>query len=366
MTIKLTKKTKLCGRNSSGRITIFHRGGGHKRNKLVRPIDLKRMQLSVSNLMYTHGPVFMCALNTECSRDEVGKFLFFGETPPAHPPRSSLRQHTKITCDRHLLRCEVGIVQSLDYDPNRSARIALVKWIQDDQDDSEITQNTLCSVQKKTVTCWSYIIACEGLKVNDRILNTSELTHTPNNQIVSTWNTSRPDSHSKLVNLPRSANGFIYSANQHIMREVTGNCAFLSCIPLGTSVHNIEAHPGQGGQFVRSAGTFAQLIQKRDKRCVVRLPSGILKELDSKCRATIGVVSNGLHNTHKLTKAGQNRWLGRRPTVRGVAMNPIDHPHGGGEGRSGCGGRPSVSPWGKLTKGGFKTVLRKRHCVLNK
>lgn len=311
MTIKLTKKTKLCGRNSSGRITIFHRGGGHKRNKLVRPIDLKRMQLSVSNLMYTHES------------------------------RSVL--NTKITCDRHLLRCGVGIVQSLDYDPNRSARIALVKWT---QDDSEITQNTLCSVQKKTVTCWSYIIACEGLKVNDRILNTSELTHTP----ASLGKVFTP----------------LGSVNPYIMREVTGNCAFLSSIPLGTSVHNIEARPGQGGQFVRSAGTFAQLIQKRDKRCVVRLPSGILKELDSKCRATIGVVSNSLHNTHKLTKAGQNRWLGRRPTVRGVAMNPIDHPHGGGEGRSGCGGRPSVSPWGKLTKGGFKTVLRKRHCVLNK
>lgn len=255
-----SKVLRRAGRNSSGRITIFHRGGGSKR--LLRLIDFKRIR-------------------------------------------------------------GAGIVQRVDYDPNRSARIALVKW-QICVDDSDKTQSM-------STWLFSYIIAGDQLRVDDRILNTSELTHTSHN--------------AQLC--------------------VTGNCAMLSGIPLGTHLHTIEARPGQGGQLVRAAGTFGQLIQKGDKRCVVRLPSGILKELDSQCRATIGVVSNSLHNTHRLRKAGQSRWLGRRPTVRGVAMNPVDHPHGGGEGRSGCGGRPSVSPWGKLTKGGFKTVLRKRNGVLN-
>ena len=254
------KHTNVCGRNSSGRITIFHRGGGSKR--LLRFIDLKR----------SGG---------------------------------------------------AGIVQSVDYDPNRSARIALVKWSNCvDHSDIDVGCGSHTHIAK-----FSYILAWDHLRVDDLCVNASELTHT----------------------------------SRKAQLCVTGNCLMLRSIPLGTQLNTIEARPRspKGGQFVRSAGTFAQLIQKSDKRCVVRLPSGILKELDSECRATIGVVSNSLHNTHKLRKAGQSRWLGRRPTVRGVAMNPVDHPHGGGEGRSGCGGKPSVSPWGKLTKGGFKTVLRK-------
>ena len=129
----------------------------------------------------------------------------------------------------------------------------------------------------------------------------------------------------------------------------------MSQATLGSFIHNIESYPGGGGKLVRSAGTFAQLVQKFEDKgvCLVRLPSGRQYLLDLQCRATVGVVSNTSHNTQKLTKAGQSRWLGRRPVVRGVAMNPIDHPHGGGEGRT-KGGRPSVSPWGKPTKGSRK------------
>ncbi|XP_020265765.1 uncharacterized protein LOC109841264 [Asparagus officinalis] len=136
-----------------------------------------------------------------------------------------------------------------------------------------------------------------------------------------------------------------------------GNCIPLTDIRMGSWVHDIELRPGQGAKLARSAGTYAKVIKEQDAQCLIRMPSGVEKWVDSRCRATIGIVSNPEHGARKLKKAGQSRWLGRRPVVRGVAMNPVDHPHGGGEGRT-KGGRPSVSPWGKPTKGGFKTVLK--------
>nr|AHA47111.1 ribosomal protein L2 [Amborella trichopoda] len=138
-----------------------------------------------------------------------------------------------------------------------------------------------------------------------------------------------------------------------------GNCIPLADIRIGTWVHDIECHPGQGAKLARAAGTFAKIMKEPAPQCLVRLPSGVSKVIDSRCRATIGIVSNPNHGARKLRKAGQSRWLGRRPIVRGVAMNPVDHPHGGGEGRT-KGGRPSVSPWGKPTKAGFRTVVGKR------
>ncbi|KAD5802435.1 hypothetical protein E3N88_13795 [Mikania micrantha] len=135
---------------------------------------------------------------------------------------------------------------------------------------------------------------------------------------------------------------------------------------IGTIIHNIEMNPGQGGKLVRAAGTYATILKdpSAPKLCLIRLPSKVEKMIDSQCRATIGVVSNTEHKTKKLRKAGHSRWLGRRPVVRGVAMNPVDHPHGGGEGKSkssGSRGRQSVTPWGKPTKGGYKTgTLRRR------
>lgn len=261
----ISKRKNKAGRNSSGRITMFHRGGGSKR--LFRVIDFKRNFL------------------TE------------------------------------------GTVEKIDYDPNRSARIALIKWSTDSHQ-----------------AYLSYILACDKLEVGDRIVNHLKDTNR--------FSSSLAQSSDLTTGLPRYAG----STGDFV---TPGNNAPLAFIPIGTFIHNVETRPGQGGQLVRSAGTCAQLIQKWDNLCIIRLPSGIMKQIDSRCRATFGIVSNSSHNTRKLTKAGQNRWLGRRPIVRGVAMNPIDHPHGGGEGRT-KGGRPSVSPWGKLTKGGFKTVIRKK------
>jgi len=140
------------------------------------------------------------------------------------------------------------------------------------------------------------------------------------------------------------------------LNSKVGNSIPLADIRMGTWVHDIECHPGQGAKLARAAGTYAKIIKEPAPQCLVRLPSGVEKLIDSRCRATIGIVSNPNHGARKLRKAGQSRWLGRRPIVRGVAMNPVDHPHGGGEGRT-KGGRPSVSPWGKPTKAGFRAVV---------
>ncbi|KAI5338370.1 hypothetical protein L3X38_017641 [Prunus dulcis] len=146
------------------------------------------------------------------------------------------------------------------------------------------------------------------------------------------------------------------------------NSQFGRCMPLAemhiqAKIHSIEMHPGQGGKLVRAPGTYAKILKEPTSRCLVRLPSGVEKWIDSKCRATIGTVPSEGNKPKKLYKAGQNRWLGRRPTVRGVAMNPVDHPHGGGEGKSkssGSHGKGSRTPWGKPTKGGYKTGPNKR------
>ena len=143
-----------------------------------------------------------------------------------------------------------------------------------------------------------------------------------------------------------------------------GSCMPLAAMRIGTMIHNIEVNPGQGGKLVRAAGTCAKILKEPTSRyCLIKLPSGAEKLIDSRCRATIGMVSNPSHGARKLRKAGQSRWLGRRPVVRGVAMNPVDHPHGGGEGRSkssGNHGRCSLTPWGKPCKSGYKTGPLKR------
>lgn len=144
-----------------------------------------------------------------------------------------------------------------------------------------------------------------------------------------------------------------------------GSCMPISMMRIGTLIHNIEMNPGQGGKLVRAAGTSAKILKepKASRYCLVRLPSGRDKLIDTRCRATVGSVSNPEHGAKKLRKAGQSRWLGRRPVVRGVAMNPVDHPHGGGEGKSkssGSHGKCSRTPWGKPTKCGYKTGPLKR------
>lgn len=223
---------KTGGRNAFGRITTRHIGGGHKR--MLRIIDFKR-------------DIF--------------------ETPAK--------------------------VSAIEYDPNRSSRIALVEYPN--------------KVKK-------YIIAPLGLKVGEEII----------------------------------------SSNQKDAEIKAGNCLLLRNIPSGTQIHNIELKKGKGGQIVRSAGSYAQIMSKEQDYAHIKLPSGEVRLVSLDCHATIGQVGNVEHEAIVLGKAGKSRWLGINPSVRGLAMNPVDHPHGGGEGKSGQGNPHPVTPWGKPTKG-FKT-----------
>lgn len=218
------------GRNNQGRISVRHRGGGHKRK--YRIIDFKR------------------------NKDGVP-----------------------------------GRVASIEYDPNRTANIALIHYADGEK---------------------RYIIAPEGLKVGAEIQS---------------------------------------GADADIQ---VGNALPLQNIPVGTEIHNIELRPGKGGQLVRAAGTEAQLLGKEGKYVSVRLSSGEVRRILATCRATVGTVGNADHELIRIGKAGRQRWLGRRPHVRGVVMNPNDHPHGGGEGKAPIGRKSPVTPWGKPTLG-YKT-----------
>ncbi len=224
---------KSGGRNSYGRITSRHRGGGHKRK--YRIIDWKRNKAGV-------------------------------------PAR----------------------VVAIEYDPNRSANLALLTYSDGEK---------------------AYILAPAGVMVGDTVVSGPDVDIKP------------------------------------------GNCMPMANIPLGTIIHNVEMKIGKGAQMVRSAGAAAQLMAKEGNYVLVKLPSGEVRKFNSLCRACIGAVGNSEHASQKLGKAGRSRWKGRRPSVRGVAMNPIDHPMGGGEGKS-SGGRHPCTPWGVPTKG-FKTRKRK-------
>ena len=224
---KLTEGlTKTGGRNNRGRITSWQKGGGHKRK--YRKIDFKRKKFDIE-----------------------------------------------------------ANVERIEYDPNRSAFIALIKY-----NDGEL----------------SYILAPQKLSVGDKVISSSKADIKP------------------------------------------GNSMPLSSVPVGTIVHNVELKPGKGGQLARSAGSYIQVIGKDLSYSILRLTSGEVRLVLSNCMCSVGSVSNPDNQNQNLGKAGRSRWLGKRPSVRGVAMNPIDHPHGGGEGRT-SGGRHPVTPWGKPTKG---------------
>ena len=236
--------SKHAGRNNTGRITMRRKGGGAKR--LYRKVDFKRNKMDM-----------------------------------------------------------LAVVERIEYDPNRTAFIALVKY-----DDGEL----------------SYIIAPQRLAIGDKII----------------------------------------SANKADIKP--GNTMPFTGMPIGSIVHNIELKPGKGGQIARSAGTYAQFIGRDGAYAQIRLSSGELRIVRQECRATIGAVSNPDHGNQNMGKAGRNRHKGIRPSVRGVVMNPVDHPHGGGEGRT-SGGRHPVTPWGKPTKGARtrtnkrtdKFIIRSRH-----
>jgi large subunit ribosomal protein L2 len=231
----LTSLKKSGGRNSDGRITIRFRGGGHKRK--YRVIDFKR--------------------------------------------------------DKHEV---TGTVETIEYDPNRTARIALVKY-----EDGERR----------------YMLAPLGLGIGDHVISTDK----------------------EADILP-------------------GNALLLKNIPVGTTIHNIEFSVGKGGQIGRTAGSAATLMAKEGRYALIKMPSGELRKIILECRATVGQIGNVEHSNIKIGKAGRTRWSGRRGHVRGTVMNPIDHPHGGGEGKT-KGGRIPVTPWGKPTKG-YKTRRNKR------
>jgi large subunit ribosomal protein L2 len=242
---KLTKGfAKSGGRNNTGRVTIWSRGGGHKRR--YRIIDFKRRKWD-----------------------------------------------------------QPATVERIEYDPNRTAFIALVRY-----EDGEL----------------SYILAPQRVKPGDQVVAGERVDVRP------------------------------------------GNAMPLRSIPPGTIVHNVELKPNKGGQIARSAGAYVQMVGRDAGYAQLRLSSGEVRRVRLECMATIGAVSNPDHGNIKLGKAGRSRWLGRRPTVRGVAMNPVDHPHGGGEGRS-SGGRHPVTPWGKPTKGARTRrnkrtnalIVRRRH-----
>lgn len=226
--------SKSGGRNNYGRITVRHRGGGHKRR--YRKIDFKR------------------------DKTEIPAKVF-----------------------------------SIEYDPNRGARIALLHYADGEK---------------------RYILAPQNLSVGDTVLSSENADIKP------------------------------------------GNALPLKAIPLGTLIHNIEMKIGKGGQMARGAGTYAQLMAKEGRHTLLKLPSGEIRMVLSECLATIGQLSNPDHSHISIGKAGRKRWQGRRPKVRGVVMNPVDHPHGGGEGKS-SGGRHPVTPWGVPTKG-YKTRSKRK------
>ncbi len=228
------KQNNHAGRNNQGRITTRHKGGGHKQH--YRLIDFKRNKIDVN-----------------------------------------------------------GKIERIEYDPNRTAHIALVLY----QDGER-----------------RYVISPKGIQVGSEIVS------------------------SEFAPIK------------------TGNCLPIRNIPVGTQIHCVELKPGKGAQLARSAGTSVQLVAKEGKYATIRLRSSEMRKVLADCKAVIGEVSNAEHNLSSLGKAGASRWKGVRPTVRGVAMNPVDHPHGGGEGRT-SGGRHPVSPWGTPTKG-YKTRNNKR------
>jgi len=229
---------KMAGRNSYGRITVKGRGGGHKR--MYRIIDFKRNRLDI----------------------------------------------------------EAEVV-AIEYDPNRSARIALIQYPDGEK---------------------AYIIAPLEIRVGQKIV----------------------------------------SSDDKDIEITAGNCMPLTKIPLGTAIHNIELKPGQGAQICRSAGTAAQIMAKEGDYAFIRMPSSEVRKINIKCRATIGQIGNEQHEAMVTGKAGRMRWNGRRGTSRGVVMNPVDHPHGGGEGKAPQGNPHPVTPWGKPTKG-YKTRKKQKY-----
>ncbi|CAN6176916.1 unnamed protein product [Urochloa humidicola] len=403
--------SKTAGRNSSGRITSFHRGGGAKR--LQRKVDVKRGTSSlgiVERIDYDPNHSSSVALvrwvqgvhfrRRQIPQELSTKSQTLESTTADVSGRFSLaalsgRAHNKKEAASALYSSlGNGDIPSVNSGPSGSLpRIALAgakptffaqvrgneegkqtfslsgiqKWATDDalwaqrmkrqaalSWQNDLKKKPLLQTQ---ANCFSSLAAkSTGMsKVPKGMADCVPVSYIlASHQCLPGSTVMNYDSSKSSKS---SASSPSSSANQYDIIDLNskvGNCIPLANARIGTWVHDIECRPGQGGKMVRAAGTYAKVVQEPGAQCVLRLPSGAEKTVDSKCRATIGIVSNPSHGTRKLRKAGNSRWLGRRPVVRGVAMNPVDHPHGGGEGRT-KGGRPSVSPWGKPTKAGYRS-----------
>ena len=231
-----------------------------------------------------------------------------------------------------------GVVRRLEYDPNRSARIALLEY----EESPEAAAAAAAGPPRPKHTNFAYIVAPDGMKAGDTVTSGPGCSILPGNAL------ALRDVRARHVDTLQPA---------WARADLRALCILQ--IPIGTQIHNIEMRPGGGGKLVRAAGTSATLVKKgEDGYATVRLASGEIRLLRAECSATVGSVGNKEHHNRKIGKAGLARHMGRRPSVRGVAMNPVDHPHGGGEGKS-SGGRPSVTPWAMPTKG-YRTRNNKR------
>lgn len=371
------RKFEKAGRNFTGRITIFHRGGGSK--KLYRRVDYERRNVAqglVERVEYDPNRTAQIAL-IRWSDLTLGNFRMNFQSslnplslPRAFGPGGSTEGRQRFD-RKHSNKISNGTVSKRN--PNSSD--LLIKT----QNHSNSTQRT-CSFDRSNIlkssskVAFSYILAWDDIQPGDEIYNFENLTRlnmfTSKNQLsgdvphVTTINSLSQNDFSKEMNFKTISVKHLY--------QKKGVSLPLHLVPVGSMIYNVELQPGKGGQLVRAAGASAQLVKKDEmdtfnvtlsfapSSCLIRMPSGQQQRLDSRCRVTIGTVSNVNHATRQLKKAGQKRWLGFRPVVRGVAMNPIDHPHGGGEGRT-KGGRPSVSPWGKPSKGKFGSLHKFRH-----
>jgi len=349
-------KCKKAGRNFSGSITIFHRGGGSK--KLIRRLDFRRQLAPIKGIIerieYDPNRTARIALVRWFETKRAKSFLKREDLSFSYK-FSNLQANKMVTYKNptHYWDSSAKIrKKSPFFSFNEGKNETLFHKNEQEQKDERSFQIGESNFTPKwSLYAFSYILACDKLKSGDEIFNLEN----------------------KLQNEHIFKNGFLKEKEAHFdvesLFQKSGNSLPLSLAPLGSKIHNIESFPGSGGKLARSAGTSAQLIQKMSSEprktfdhemerrvvpslgtCLIRLPSGQHRSIDMHCRATLGIVSNVEHDSHKLKKAGQTRWLGFRPVVRGVAMNPVDHPHGGGEGRT-KGGRPSVSPWGKPAKG---------------
>lgn len=361
-------KSKNAGRNYSGSITAYHRGGGSKR--LFRRIDFQRNLLTTGLVeRIEHDP-------NRSSRIALIRWL---SVPPAYAcdeDKTILKNKSKESSNFGTLNPEAKRLESPCAATGSSecaSALTQNELTQNDlllnmrSDGSVLLRQRLMSSIKalpRGYGFFSYILACDKLKPGCKIYNFHLNDHSDRvgNSILNSKNKIPPMF--STIEVSQSVDNEVDPIPKIYREEDVGNNGILAKLPIGSILHNIEWSPGQGGRIARAAGTYAQLVRPLEnvQKCIIRLPSGRKVLLNSQNRATLGALASKASKDRKFYKAGQNRWLGRLPVVRGVAMNPVDHPHGGGEGRT-SGGRPSVSPWGKSSKGARRRANSQKRLI---